>query len=1365
MSETYLDAVEAGVDVDLTEVENTLPAPPRTLAAIADQGPTLQGPIVSPEAIRPRTSRETVAQAPLRQPTAATDARRDNILPPVPTTSQAASQETRDAVDAFNVEWPYPTKARIFANRAQYETALQNNPGLDVIPIFNDRVRNNNPRQNIMYGLMERFTVPELLGEQGEHEFVASLREFATARSTPLGRAAREVRRQYGDTLTEDEVVSEAFARTLEGGFQQGEVQQAVDFIRNTIAAHGATDLANNIGDGVFRSILMNTGSLYRAPNRVDGNGNTVPDPGGITHTPSPLQGRTRFNQQGQELQRSPGVAWLAERRRDVSARRAFGSVYRLRTVRNFIQQQTGTDAFGPLYNAFVRSNNRAAQLAERDRAQVIDNYDRLATQSRRRLGFSKEEFSDRLDRVLKSLHTLERNQWFQLQQGQYNRGATLQNGIEEIDVAAGVTAENARIVAMNLAQEGTLNGTDLRGVLEQLWDEHGSPSRDSQFYFDNAAAQETVDAAASELRGGTNVLAELQDLYARGIRPINERTNQHRQNAGVNGVGFNNIIEAMAFEFYVPLTDARDTSATVPMFARDRFNASNRRRYTAQQRGTNEALSEDNNSQHLLAAVIEQLDLAHHEVADTELMQVLATFAEQEFAIDRGNGVLNATTGADILGITFGAPSAPAVFGRGAFTDNNGVSRSGWRAPPVGSQRNQFTIRENGQTRVMTIADSGTAEALAARWPSARTGILAEAEVVTRSLAASFTTRKPTFWPKQFLRDVQSTPVLIGTEVSAEAGARTLTNIGNLLTPGRLRQQYQYFMSDPAGRAQLRQQFASDPLMSHFNDFVEAGGLSLFTEQLQLVGRNEAADQVAGRGPALARGIRRLTGTAAVEAVFSRMDAVTNTMENMHRLAAFAAMREAGLSIPEATTRAIEIINFGQNSLQVEQGDNTQGLGATVFGANGNAVGQGARHFARSMFAFSRSGATGTDRFWNRALWRNGEVPLQFRQSANGQFTRGLATPTDVLRNLNYPMIGFMIGQGVAVSALVGSMASNLADDDEDGTLGRNIPLSQWMGNIIIPLEPGNPDNEQHISLPLQIGAYKFFYGLGAAAVQVSEGNADYDEALFAVVNSFAENTTPSPRYSQDENVSTAILKTLSPTVIRPILSLGLNSSDFGGPIYADTRGSAFDTSAYQRAFQSTPDVYTDMSRSLQSLSGGSGNPVINRLTDVSPESIRYMFRSYTGDVGNVMDRLLRDLDRQQSGLDRSAITDGVFGGFVPNTNSSRWVPQNEYWTARNDAEGYIVNLNNRERNDTGEGTRTAQQYERTYPNVRQLRTLVSRSDTARQRLNRERRRVESTQGLTTADRQERLRQINSRYRRQYLRDARAIREIIADY
>lgn len=1349
LAEANVDAIETGTQVDFDSEELVNLERQETLADIANG----ESQVTQPAAIKPRTSQDTMRAVPARAATGPQLVMQEETFPEVPTEARGVNIEVKDAVSQFNAQWPYEAQVEIFNNIAQYRTAVElGRVTGDVIPIFTDRIKGNKPGPNIMFGLMQRYRLPELLGEIGSLEFAASLVEQTQVKTSPMGRFAKEVRSQYGDTLSAEEVASEAFARALEKDFKSGQVADAVNFLKGVVTSHGGGDLFNGesdvggVTDGVFRQIMLNAGSLYRAPVKRNAAGDLVPDPGGLNPTERVIGDDGNYERVKEEIQRNPAFGMLAETGVGATLRRTVGSVFRLRDVRAFVQDTVGSNAFEPVYNAFVLGAQTPPTLAARDRSALLEPYDRLYTATRKQLGLSKGEMSNKFDQLIKALHILERNQWMQIQLGQFPRNAKTTSPIPELELPAGVDVEHARATAMNAAQTNKVSGAAARAFMESLWAEHGKADTDAQLTGDNAAATAIIENARATQIGNTTLYAELTKLYRDGLRPIIDQTNVYRREAGVNGAGFENIIGGMGFEFYVPLTDEKtsgEANNDLPQYAAGVFSSTNRNRHTMQGRTTA--------SQHIHAAVIEMLDLSHHEVADSQLLGRLAEFADTEFAFEQANGVLRRATGADILGITFksekkGTPANPD-FKPGQYK-NGRYERPSWRGTLSGTRRNEFAVRRDGMARVMRIADQGTSEAIAARWPINSRGLGANVEVATRTLAASFTTRKPTFWSKQLIRDITSTPVLIGTEFSTKAGAKTLANIAGLMTPRRMARQLRYFYADETKRATMRESFGRDPLFKHFQEYIDNGGLTLFTEQLELAGGE--GQNVGGNDsrPVLQRGIERVTGAPAVRQTLRAMDAITNSLENMHRLAAFAALRETGSTAEQAAVAAREIINFGQNALQIDRN------------AEGSETGRQVRGGFRAMYAFARSGVVGSDRTLNRAIWKNGTPPTEFvpAQDGSGRVVprnAALRNPRSLVESLNYPMIGLMMAQGAATAALVGGVAAVITDspdgDDDSERLARKIPAHMWAGNVIIPI---SDDNNTHIALPTQLGAYQLFHGIGALSTLVANGDISYAEAREASVNLLTANTTPFPRYSQDQRADAAVLKTLSPTLIRPVVSLIANSSDQGSPIRSDSRGSAYDGSAYTRAFGSTPEQYVDLSRQVRETTG----------VDLSAESIRYLFRSYTGDVGNVTDRLLRDMQRNQDGLDRNTITDGIMGGFVPNTNSDRYYPTAEYWTQKKLALPYVTLLNDRIKEDKLTGQNTAAQLEKQYPNLKQLRTLVARSDQQRSKLNKRKRSLRASD-VPDAKRQEMLRDLDAEYRQMYLTYARDFERIVSTY
>jgi len=635
-------------------------------------------------------------------------------------------------------------------------------------------------------------------------------------------------------------------------------------------------------------------------------------------------------------------------------------------------------------------------------------------------------------------------------------------------------------------------------------------------------------------------------------------------------------------------------------------------------------------------------------------------------------------------------------------------------------------------------IGDESLARALRTRWPKSRGPVESKVGKLTQLYASVLTTKNPLFWPKQFIRDITSTPLLVGSEIGGAVGlevAKNIVKLSPLLSGGRYGEMLKYFNSDNAGKGRFRQEWANsgDPLLKYFDEASANGMVNLFTEQFDLLNNNALRDLGSGRG------------RNAIQKVSDGMDAVANANDTMHRLAAYAAMRDAGVSAPEAARYAREIINFSQNTL-ANDGENS--------------TGEASKSVFRAAYVFARSGMVGADRTLNRAIWKDGRAPYRFERGPDGQVravNQGIGK--GAFEHMNKPLILGMMATGYMTTLMAAHMMGDgFGEDDEGIPLGRKIPPSIFASNVVVPFFGVDANKESHTLVPLQLGAFQFFHGIGSLAALAQGGFLNEKQAAMEAVNLALTNGTPLPRMSPAESIDVATFKSAAPSILRPFASLALNSNDFGSPIRAGSRVDAYQGGSFTRAFNSTPDTYTNLSRQIYQLGGE--RPGI----DPSGESMRYLFKSFGGAPAQFADKMMAHAGRAEQGLDKNSIPSTIGNMFAPSYNSDRYFSNGEYWDQRERAHRYVVAYNSRLRFDEQNGTATAGEMTKLYPRVPQLRTMISRASRELTGVNKAKAAIDADTRATLADKQQRHIDIENRRREIHLRYSNIMRDIVND-
>jgi hypothetical protein len=195
---------------------------------------------------------------------------------------------------------------------------------------------------------------------------------------------------------------------------------------------------------------------------------------------------------------------------------------------------------------------------------------------------------------------------------------------------------------------------------------------------------------------------------------------------------------------------------------------------------------------------------------------------------------------------------------------------------------------------------------------------------------------------------------------------------------------------------------------------------------------------------------------------------------------------------------------------------------------------------------------------------------------------------------------------------ALVGSMAGaalalammNRGDDEDEWEA---IPDSTKDRNLIIPL-----GNKRKLTIPLPYG-YSFFVSMANRLDAVMHGESA-EKASIRLASSFFENFSPVGNpIGDDPKLENALL--LLPTAIKIPALPAANITDFGGPMRPDYKETQPDNEKMWRGTRGS--LYDKAAQGIASLHG---SPYENNWNDISPETIKYLFKTLAGGTGGFM-------------------------------------------------------------------------------------------------------------------------------------------------
>lgn len=209
---------------------------------------------------------------------------------------------------------------------------------------------------------------------------------------------------------------------------------------------------------------------------------------------------------------------------------------------------------------------------------------------------------------------------------------------------------------------------------------------------------------------------------------------------------------------------------------------------------------------------------------------------------------------------------------------------------------------------------------------------------------------------------------------------------------------------------------------------------------------------------------------------------------------------------------------------------------------------------------------------------------------------------------------------------------------DDEEEALGDGrkplswawdkIPMFIRMNHIVIPV----PDEENHlyVRLPLPPGPHVFWaagiaaesiaHAMGSDVMPESEKTRELFRAGWALVDAVIDGFSPVSGGSVENPAQFALLS-FSPTIIRPLSEVAINSNFFGSPVYPDPELNRAKP-VYELAWRRTSIWARELSRGLHEFLGIE-SPFF------SPAALEHIVRGYTSGVGTFVANTIYTVER----------------------------------------------------------------------------------------------------------------------------------------
>jgi len=467
--------------------------------------------------------------------------------------------------------------------------------------------------------------------------------------------------------------------------------------------------------------------------------------------------------------------------------------------------------------------------------------------------------------------------------------------------------------------------------------------------------------------------------------------------------------------------------------------------------------------------------------------------------------------------------------------------------------------VRINGEQKYIRFTDSSYAETLKGMSVPRTSALVKLLRAPANWLRRSFTTLNPEFVISNFSRDIQAAIFNAMAESDIEGGALLGTSaVKDMLK--MVGPSLKTLVKGVAGKS-------GDPMIEkYYTEFQEDGGKTGWAYAKNLA--DIAAD--IEKETTESSTAQNILGKAKDFA--DTIEGVNDAFENSIRLAAYIGARENGVSRGKAAQLAKNItVNFNKS------GEYGQALNAVYLFFNASI--QGTMRLGKSLMGSKAARPDGIKESW-------------MKRRTNGQ----------------------KIASGLVVfNAMLTMIGRAMSEDDEDGTLYYDkIPDYIKERNLIFMF-----DGENYLKVPMPYG-FNVFANLGSAAVEVSEGVKEVDEAMMFLANSFMGAFSP-VSFGQSKDLFTSLGKSATPTVLKPLVEIMTNETYFGGPVYAAQSPYGSPKPESSMSFRS-PKAVQEFFEWMNETTGGSKHVPGN--LDMNPDKFWHIFDYYLGGAGQFLAR-----------------------------------------------------------------------------------------------------------------------------------------------
>lgn len=436
-----------------------------------------------------------------------------------------------------------------------------------------------------------------------------------------------------------------------------------------------------------------------------------------------------------------------------------------------------------------------------------------------------------------------------------------------------------------------------------------------------------------------------------------------------------------------------------------------------------------------------------------------------------------------------------------------------------------------------------------------------------TRLLSALITSYNPEFALSNFARDVQTAIYNVMAETEIRGGkAEGIRGLAGQMTKDVMNGN-----SIKALRKGFRDNDFSGEWGGYLKEFLESGAKTGWFVQKDIDEiKNDIQKSLTRTGPGAKNALMR-----SKDKMIKFIDDYNDIIENASRLSVYVNGRKGGLSQSQAASLAKNLtVNFNR------RGEMTNNINA--------------------LYMFFNASVQGTV-----------------------NMLRAIATPKDKAKSMFDP--GFYnTTQKIAMMLPIATMGfaalnRSVGGEDDDGKAYYDkIPDYVKETNFVMVI-PGSDGD--YIKIPMPYG-YNFFAGVGHAIDRGINGQQNVIESAFDLASVFAGAFSPLGAVDSEES-AVQVVKTASPTMLRPFIEMAVNENFSGSPIYKQQNPFGLKTPDSYNAQRRTWEWSKGLSEWLNDATGG--NEFKSGYVDIAPESWQHMV-SFVG--GGALTTALRTQD-----------------------------------------------------------------------------------------------------------------------------------------